>query len=299
MKINRERLARFKIQGAIAPFYAGRGWEVGHDSVPRFVPGVGGISLNFKVGDSANQYVSDHLEPGVSTSMEEPGAGKNYSYRNNGYNGFSCIGNEAVVVSGTAKGAKGRVTGHHGGCQHVIIDFDDKTLEKLTYDDKIMITAHGVGMEIEGYEKDVRVYALDPDLFAKLGIRSTEAGLEVPVAAVVPAVVMGSGLGSSDSFMGDYDIQTSDPETCREYGIDQLRLGDLVAIWDHDNSIGPSYKQGAVTIGVIIHGDSYLAGHGPGCQVILTSTTGRIVPKIDANANIGKYLGIGRYRRRK
>jgi hypothetical protein len=40
-----------------------------------------------------------------------------------------------------------------------------------------------------------------------------------------------------------------------------------------------------------------LAGHGPGCQTIMTSKEGLIVPKIDPKANIGNYLKIGRYRK--
>jgi hypothetical protein len=107
---------------------------------------------------------------------------------------------------------------------------------------------------------------------------------------------MGSGLGSSQAFSGDYDIQTSDPESNRKYGLDKLRIGDLVAIIDHDSHYGWSYKQGAVSIGVIIHGDSYVAGHGPGCQTIMTSVSGKIIPKIKKDANIGKYLKVGRFR---
>ena len=36
---------------------------------------------------------------------------------------YSCVGNEAKVVSGDAKGAIGYVIGHHGGSEHVIVDF--------------------------------------------------------------------------------------------------------------------------------------------------------------------------------
>ena len=43
---------------------------------------------------------------------------------------FSCVGNAARVASGEAKGARGFVTGHHGGGNHTIVDFPRAALEK-------------------------------------------------------------------------------------------------------------------------------------------------------------------------
>ena len=37
--------------------------------------------------------------------------------------------------------------------------------------------------------------------------------IHVPVAACVPAHLMGSGLGSSEMMLGDYDIMTQDKDT--------------------------------------------------------------------------------------
>jgi hypothetical protein len=185
--------------------------------------------------------------------------------------------------------------------EHVLIDFNDTALGKLTYDDKIMITSFGVGLTINGFEETVKVFSLDPALLGKMRLQTKSSGkanqLVVPVAATVPAVVMGSGLGSMEPFQGDYDIQTSDDRTNKQYGLDRLKLGDLVALLDQDSTQGWSYRQGSVSIGVIIHGDSKIAGHGPGCQTIMTCRDGELVPKVDPNANIGKYLRIGRYRR--
>ncbi len=294
IQTNEQELVKFKLQGHIKPPH-GYGWEICHDNVTRMLPSVGGITLNVKVGDLANRFAGDHLEPGVSCTMEHDSAKRN-SVTNVAFNAFSCIGNEAVVITGSAKGKRGRVTGHHGGVEHVIIDFDDATLDKLTYDDKIMINAHGAGLTVPGIE-DLRVFSLSPELLKKINPKVVNGRLEFPVTRVIPAVVMGSGLGSSDPYKGDYDIQTSDPETVRQYGLDQIRLGDIVAIADHDSTHGWSYKQGAISIGVIIHGDSKIAGHGPGCQTILTSRSGSIAPKISANANVGYYLKLGRWRK--
>ncbi|MBV1708262.1 MAG: DUF4438 domain-containing protein, partial [Erysipelothrix sp.] len=56
---------------------------------------------------------------------------------------------------------------------------------------------------------------------------------------------------------------TRDPHTLKEFNLDQLRFGDIVFIEDHTNNHGPDYLKGSGTVGVIIHGDSYIAGHGP------------------------------------
>jgi hypothetical protein len=47
-----------------------------------------------------------------------------------------------------------------------------------------------------------------------------------------------------------------------------------------------------VTIGVVVHGYSYHAGHGPGVNPILSALPGRIELRDDPNANIAYYLGI-------
>ncbi len=116
--------------------------------------------------------------------------------------------------------------------------------------------------------------------------------LDVPVARTVPARVMGSGLGRSTVARGDYDIQCFDPATVREYGLDELRLGDVVAILDADNSYGRIYREGAVTIATVSHGRSYMAGHGPGVTTLLTSASGAIRPHIDAKANLATILQL-------
>jgi hypothetical protein len=76
------------------------------------------------------------------------------------------------------------------------------------------------------------------------------------------------------------------------FGLRELRLGDLVAIVDADNSFGRVYRSGAVTIGVVAHGMSYIADHGPGVTTILTSASGAIEPCIDAGANLATILGL-------
>ena len=295
LKTNENRLIKFAVQGGVV-YPKCYGWELSSTGKSLVLPSVGGITYNVKVGDSVFGLAGDHIEPCVSLSSDPKEPNKD---PNRAFNAFSCIGNEAVVISGEAKGAKGVVTGHHGGVEHVIADFDDTTLDKLTQDDKVLIHAFGQGLVLTDYP-DIKIFSLDPGVFREMGIAGMDKGrIEVPVVAVVPGMLMGSGLGHNDVFKGDYDIQTSDYEAIKRYRLDKLRLGDFVAIQDHDSSYGWTYKEGAVTIGVVIHTDSLLAGHGPGVQTIMTSSSGIILPRTEPDANLGIYLKIGQWRSKK
>ena len=52
------------------------------------------------------------------------------------------------VVNGDAKGAKGTVTGKHGGIEHVLVDFPTEILEELLPGDRILMKAFGVGLKL-------------------------------------------------------------------------------------------------------------------------------------------------------
>lgn len=296
LKTNEKQLVHFALQGSMIPPLA-FGWEVSRVGEGKATPSVGGITYNIKVGDPVNYFEGDHLEPGVSC-IAGGFTSKRSSNPNLAFNMFSCIGNEATILSGPAKGKKGTVTGHHGGVEHVIIDFPDAVLSKLSYEDKILIRAVGQGLKLLDYP-EISLSGLDPRLLKKIPVKKKKKSLSVPVVAMAPAELMGSGMGHNDSFKGDYDIQTSDPKMIKKYGLENLRFGDFVAIIDHESTYGWSFKKGAVSIAVVVHGDSYLAGHGPGVQTIITSRNGFIEPIINKKANLGNYLGIGRMKKGK
>jgi hypothetical protein len=293
MRTNRDHVIQTAVQGSVMPPRS-YGWEITHDGRPVVTPpGLGGITYNVKVGDSAFGWASDHIEPCVSVTFAKDKVSEN---PNLGLNVFACIGNDVTVISGDAKGAKGKVTGRHGGVEHVLIDLPDDVLEKLTLDDKFLIRGWGQGLKLLDHP-ETTVYNLDPRLLDQLGIEEKDGRLIVPVTCKVPAMLMGSGMGHNDIFKGDYDIQTSEWSLVEEHGIDKLRLGDLVAIMDHDATHGWSVKKGAVTIAIVSHGDSYLAGHGPGVSTILTSRTGKIEPVLNTDANVARILEVGKFRR--
>jgi len=293
LRTNSDTLIRTAVQGN--PVFPGAGgWRVSHDGKGVMLPGVGGITYNLKLGDSAYGWVADHAEPCVSAtaSIENRDRGVNLSF-----NYFACVGNEVRVLTGEAKGAKGVVTGTHGGCEHVMIDFPDEVLEVLSFDDKLQIRAFGQGLDLVDFS-DVKIWSLDPAVIPKMGIEEdSQAGqLRIPVTGIVPAELLGSGLGRTDGYKADIDIQCSDRDKLISEKLDSLKLGDFVALADYKSYYGWSYQQGAITIGVVTHTDSYTAGHGPGVTTLITGNIDTIIPIIKTDANLGRYLKIGRYR---
>ena len=282
---NRKRLVEMPVFGEVAaPSVPSAIYDVGHDGVPRVLPSVGGISLNVRVGDGAFAFVGDHIEPGVSTRHPNDKA-------NVGYCVYACVGNRATVLSGEAKGERGTVTGKHGGIEHVMIDFPPAVMERMAEGDRVAVRSVGLGLELDE-PGDVRVFNCDPDLLEQLVTGRDGGKLHVPVARLVPASIMGSGLGRATVNRGDYDIQCFDPVIVGQFGLDQLRYGDIVVIVDADNSYGRIYRTGAVSIGVVAHGSSDIAGHGPGVTSLLTSPSGAIVPHLDNAANLATILGL-------
>jgi hypothetical protein len=114
LKTNIERLIKISVMGEIASPTIRTPYIVSATGKPTILPGVGGISYNFRVGDSAYGWEADHAEPGVSLENKEIDA-RSGQAPNTAFNILSCVGNEAVVASGDGKGAKGTVTGKHGG----------------------------------------------------------------------------------------------------------------------------------------------------------------------------------------
>jgi len=280
---NKERLVQIAVAGQVA-FAHSFGWEISQGGQPFTLPSVGGITYNVKIGDLACGWQADHVEPGVSIRHKD-------NPENGGLNTLACVGNTATVTSGEAKGQQGYVTGKHGGIEHVLVWFAKETLEKLGPEDKIQIRSWGTGLAIEDIPQ-VKVKNLDPHLLEKMRLQIVDGVLEVPVATTVPAHLMGSGMGSATSHRGDYDIMTADPKAYKEYGLDKLRFGDLVLLQDCDTSFGRGYLEGAVTIGVVVHSDCLLAGHGPGITTLFTCKTPKLRGIKTDTANIGYWLGI-------
>ena len=142
LKTNRNELVVQSVIGEISSPLTNtmNPYRISADGEPMVLPGVGGITYNKRIGDSAVDLWVDHVEPGVSMKNTDKNAG---GFANGALNVMACVGNRARVVSGDAKDEYGRVTGTHGGIEHVLVDFTAEQMEKMVIGDKIQIPATG------------------------------------------------------------------------------------------------------------------------------------------------------------
>lgn len=285
---NRDRLITMTVQGNItSPYYPSIPaipHQIDHEGRPRLLPSLGGIVYNVRLGDSVYDWAGDNIEPGVAIKASDGAV-------NQALNVFACVGNEAVVMSGNAKGAKGTVTGKSGRfAEHVIIAFDRDTLENVAIGDRIVVRARGVGMEIDGFSS-VMLKSLSPELLESMRIEENAGKLTVPVRAIVPPELLGAGAGLG-SEGGAICIQSMDRKALQKHGLDQLRLGDIVALADCDSAWGHGYRKGSMGIGVVSSTDSIKAGYGPGVTLMMTAPGGEIDPMVMDRVNIVDLMGI-------
>ena len=286
---NREQLIGISVQGSIVspeyPALPASPYIIGADGTPQLLPSQGGIVYNVKVGDSAYGWLADLVQPGVSIRAAEEGA-------NQALNVLSCLGNEAIVVTGQATGARGVVIGKSGRfAEHVIVHFPPETLEQLAIEDKILVRAYGRSLALADYP-DVQLKSISPELLDALEVETDGPGaITVPVAAEVPAFLIGAGSGLMNE-SGCIQIQTDHEQALAAHGLEDLRLGDVVAVRDYDSRWGNGYLKDAVCVGVVVHGNSPRAGYGPGLTVIMATTANRIRPVVQSGRNLAHLLGL-------
>lgn len=285
---NRERLVMQSVMGRIHHPTIGRSgvFKLCHDGSNQVLPSVGGITYNVKLGDCVFEKVCDHVEPGVS--MSNPN-----DKENDALVMLTCIGNEAKVVSGDAKGARGFVTGFHGGIEHTLLWFSDDDMEKMLPEDRILIKSYGQGLALTDFP-EIMLTGIDPALLDKMNLSVKDGKLVVPVAGRIPAHLMGAGQGMGSGHTGDYDLMTADWDEITRCELNSLRYGDIVILENCDNTFGRGYLTGAVSIGVVVHSDCTIMGHGPGITTLMTCKKSLIVGELDKNANLANYMGVQR-----
>lgn len=283
LRSNVDQLVSISAMGQIAaPAFPGLPalpYQLSAAGEPFLLPAYGGIVYNVSVGDPAFGWLADCVHPGVSISLADENS-------NRGLNILSCVGNQAVVMSGAAQGARGVVTGKSGRfADQVILHFPRARREQMAIGDKIVVRAQGVGLQLADHP-DVKLKSCAPTLLASLEASSDAAGrLAVPVVGNVPPHLLGAGFGL-DSEGGSLHIQGADRAALAEAGLAELRLGDVVALSGLDSSWHHGYRRGANAIGVVGQGDSPRNGYGPGVTVLMTSATGGIAPVLTAGVNL-------------
>ena len=289
VRTNSDKLVSVSVMGQIAspgfPGLPAEPYRLDSNGKPFLLPTYGGIVYNVSIGDSAYGWLADTIHPGVSISLKD-------DVGNRGLNLFACVGNVAIVMTGDAKGTRGMVTGKSGRfSEQVIIHFDKEARKKMAIGDKINIKSIGVGMELTDHP-DIKLKSCAPEILENLEVTTGSDGkLNVPVVGVVPPHILGSGAGLT-SEGGSLHIQTADKEALKEAKLDELKLGDVVALLDYDSSWNHGYLRGAIGIGVIGQGDSPRAGHGPGITLLMTSAQNGINPMVTPGVNLKSVFNL-------
>ncbi len=292
VRTNARDLVLISVAGQIAPpIERGTPWRTGYDGKSRSLPGSGGIVLNQRIGDPCVGLAGDHVEPAVSIRSEQSSIVGGRTGPNQALQTYACVGNEAIVTSGRASGARGVVTGKHGGVDTVLIDFPVAAMRRMAIGDRIQVWAHGLGLRLTNFP-DVAIWNCSPKLLDGWQLQESDGQILARVSHLIPARLMGSGLGKNNVLRGDYDIQMSDPVMVRKHHLGTLRFGDLVAITGADNRFGRSRLEGFISIGVVVHSDSMVAGHGPGVVSLLSAPAARFRLEVTSDANIANTLGV-------
>jgi uncharacterized protein DUF4438 len=230
----------------------------GHSYVPA---GDGGIVLGLQLGESVFARDADHAAPGAC--LVHPDQAARHALAT-----YACIGNQVVVRTGRAAGARGIVLGQRGELGRVIVGFAQADLARLRPADQVAVRACGQGWRPPGLPREVVLLNLDPAALAVLPVAVGENGEDGAVTAgvrmTVPSKLAGNGIGRP-SASWDLDLQLRGTPADSE-----LLLGDLVAVTDIDARYNMGYRSGWLTVGLVVHGASPMPGHGPGITPILT-----------------------------
>jgi hypothetical protein len=252
---------------------------VDHAGLHLLRPGQGGVVIGVGPGDLADAWASDHLEPGASVAHPEPAA-------NHALQAFSCLGNQARVMSGPATGARGIVVGKHGA---VLVAFRPADLARMGPGDAVLIEGLGVGLAIDD-EPTVVLHSCSPELLEALVVgRTADGRLHIPVAATLPAEAAAAGTGM-DVARFNIDLEVSWPPVASIAA--KLRFGDVIAVLDHDHRHGRQVCEGCLVVGVIAHGHSVGGGHGLGMVSLLSGPADRIALEPRPDTSLAALMGL-------
>jgi hypothetical protein len=282
VETNQERLVTQLLAGEVWPPLSDRhAYRVDPEGKPFSLPGMGGVTLGVHCGDPATGYAADHVEPGLSVRHRDPAANFALQY-------LTCVGNMVTVAAGPAAGTEGFVIGQHA---YVLVDMAAEEMELVTTGDPVTVRAEGQGLALAEHPA-VTVKNCSPRLLAALpGATGGDGRLQVHVATEVPAQAIGAGVGmiseyANTDLMGAYAGLPED----LSLGLENLRIGDVVALIDQDHRFGRGHREGWVTIGVISTGHCLAFGHGPGPSSIMTGPVDAFELIPDADANLSHIL---------
>ncbi|MDA0330185.1 MAG: DUF4438 domain-containing protein [Gemmatimonadetes bacterium] len=285
---NQQALVAVSVAGAVAhpgfPGLPAEPYRLAADGTPFLLPTYGGIVYNVSVGDRAFGWAADCIHPGVSIHRPDDN-------QNRGLNVFACVGNRAKVMTGGAAGVVGVVTGKSGRfSEQVIVHLPGVARTRMAVGDQVLVRAEGVGLSLTDHP-GVSLKGIAPGLLAALTVKEESGHVAFGVVAQIPAHLAGAGLGLT-SQGGSLHIQSTDRALLAELGLDQLRLGDLVAFEDTDSRYNHGHLRGARAIGVVCSTDGPRAGYGPGVAILMTAPAGQLGSFEAPDANLVQLLDL-------
>ncbi len=265
------------------PEFGSTPYQVSADGSSYVPVGDGGIVLGVRLGESVFARDADHAAPGACLVHPDPGARHALTV-------YSCIGNQVVIRTGLAAGARGIVVGKRGEEGRVIISLAQEDLARLRPADQVAVRAYGQGWRPASFPAEVTVLNTAPAAFAALPIAVTGDGRVLAgVRMIAASKLAGNGIGRPAAGW-DLDLQLSVPGQQSGNGsgrAGRLLLGDLLAVSDLDARWNMGYRRGWLTVGLVVHGASPLPGHGPGITPILTGPAGVLQAEPDPAGHAG------------
>lgn len=248
-------------------------YRIDRDGRPYVPVGDGGIVRGVRLGDLACDLLGDHVAPGAC--LVHPLTEARHALA-----AQACLGNEVCLMSGAAAGSVGRVLGQRGGGERVIAVFAPEVLDVVRPGDRVRVTTRGQGLAspVAGLTQ----LNLDPAAVTALPVSHGDDRLGVSVRGVVPSRAVGNGVGRPMASW-DVDLQLDDRDPLRA----TLRLGDLIAITDLDARWNSGYRRGVTSVGLVVHGDSPLPGHGPGVTVLWSGPSTAFDLSVDGETHVG------------
>jgi hypothetical protein len=289
VRINHRDLVVVAVAGQIAhPIGRANPYRIGNDGVLRVLPATGGIAVNQRIGDRCVGLAGDHIEPGVTLHNNRREVVGSRSAPNDALIPYACVGNRARVISGPCTGQWGLVTGKHGGINHV--DFPTPVLRQLQIGDQIQVYSCGLGLRLGDYP-EVAVFNCAPTLLRAWAIAEDGGILSVPVTTWSRRGGLGPrqehgvarGLRYPALRCADPQALSARQPVLRRHGRHPPRRCPLRAVLP---------RRARVTIGVIVHSDSTVSGHGPGVTVLMTGPAERLRPRHDPDANLAMLFGL-------
>jgi len=282
---NRDRIVSVSVAGRIAD--ARRHPEPvlpGDDGEISFLPGAGGVVLGVHAGDPVDRWVGDHLMPGAGIEDAEAGPADPGSLHL-----LACIGNPVrdgrAAFLGVVSGKRGGLAPSAFAPNLVSVEASEDRLRELVPGDRVVLEAEGRGLGLVDHP-GVALSNSSPRLLDALPLEERDRGLHVSVRTVVPSRFAGPGLGQ-DAWIGDLEILS---DGAADPAPDDLRFGDLVAFEDVDSAHGRFYRPGFVSVGIVSHGPSRSAGHGPGVTIVLSGPAHDVTCEVSPDAATGALL---------